>query len=262
MLSRICIHSPASKVVVFSGAEPVDKAIADYVEGYVLKDADLGYLVDVLESVGKRREPEVTLDLPRALTSVGTARRFVTEKLIEWKLEQILDDALLVASELVANAITHAGSPCRIRLSLNPPTLRIDAIDTGAGTPEPQLGNSTREDGRGLRLVAALTVAWGIEALSGEGKLRRRGKAGVGRARATRIRTLLDRGHCARNQFTAACPSRTTSRTLLNEDHVLWFSASWLRARRCRRCHTTGPATRNTPISRALDRLSRLATRS
>ncbi|HLN78126.1 MAG TPA: response regulator [Nocardioidaceae bacterium] len=172
VLSGIRRQSPGSKVVVFSGADAMDREwIAKNVDGYVLKEAELDYLIDLLESVGHRHDGEATLDLPQALTSARRAREFVSEKVMEWSLEQLLDDALLVASELAANAITHADSACRIRLSLNPATLRIDVLDTGTGTPEPQPASATEEHGRGLHLVAALTTAWGLEVLPGEGKL-------------------------------------------------------------------------------------------
>jgi len=172
VLTRIRRQSPSSKVVVFSGMEPVDRAWMDkHVAGYVRKDSDLEYLVELLESVGRPHEAEAVLELPRSLTSVRSARRFVSQKLIEWSLDQLLDDALLVASELATNAITHADSDCRLRLSLSPGTLRIDVLDTGAGTPEPQPPSSTEEHGRGLHLVDALTTAWGLELLPGDGKL-------------------------------------------------------------------------------------------
>lgn len=172
VLSRIRQHSPESKVVVFSGAEPADRAwIAEHVEGYVLKDAQLDYLVDLLASVGRRRKTETMLDLPQALTSATTARRFVTKTVTDWNLTPLLDDALLVASELATNAVTHADSPCRIRLSLTDSSLRIDVIDTGAGTPEPQPESFTEEHGRGLLLIAALATAWGLEVIPGEGKV-------------------------------------------------------------------------------------------
>jgi DNA-binding NarL/FixJ family response regulator len=172
VLSDIRKRSPASKVVVFSGMDPADRDdVAAQVEGYVPKDAELEYLVDLLETVGTRQEMEAILELPQALTSVRTAREFVSEKLTEWSLEPLLDDALLVASELATNAITHADSKCRLRLSLHPATLRIDVLDTGAGTPEPQPPSWTEEHGRGLHLVAALTTAWGLEVVPGAGKL-------------------------------------------------------------------------------------------
>ena len=172
VLVRIRQHSPASKVVVFSGADTVEEEwIARHVEGYVLKDAELDYLVDLLESVGRPREVQAILELPRSLSSASEARRFVAEKVTEWDLGPLLDDALLVTSELAANAVTHAHSSCRLRVSLNPTSLRIDVLDTGSGTPEPQPSSNTAEHGRGLHLVAAVTTAWGLEVVPGEGKL-------------------------------------------------------------------------------------------
>lgn len=172
VLVRIRQHSPASKVVVFSGADTVEEEwIARHVEGYVLKDAELDYLVDLLESVGLPREVEAILELPHSLSSASEARRFVAEKVTEWELEPLLDDALLVTSELAANAVTHAHSSCRLRVSLNPSSLRIDVLDTGSGTPEPQPSSNTAEHGRGLHLVAAVTTAWGLEVVPGQGKL-------------------------------------------------------------------------------------------
>lgn len=172
VLSRIREASPTSKVVVFSGH---DLSGHDWLEGqvagYVLKDTQLDYLVDLLESVGRTHAQEAVLRLPQELTSVRLARRFVSQRLEEWGLDGIRDDALLVTSELAANAITHAGSDCRLRVSLTPTTLRIDVIDTGAGTPEPQPPSATEEHGRGLHLVAAVTAAWGLELVPGDGKV-------------------------------------------------------------------------------------------
>jgi DNA-binding NarL/FixJ family response regulator len=172
VLSRIRAASPSSKVVIFSGGEASDhQYIEGQVEGYVLKDTQLDYLVDLLESVARRETDQAHLELPRELTSVRLARRFVSERLVEWGLEAIRDDALLVTSELAANAITHADSSCRLRVSLTPTTLRIDVIDTGSGTPEPQPPSATEEHGRGLHLVAAVTTAWGLEMVPDDGKI-------------------------------------------------------------------------------------------
>jgi CheY-like chemotaxis protein len=172
VLSRIRLSSPASKVVVFSGLEPPDRDwIAGQVEAYVLKDQELDYLVDLLESIGRPRTDEAEVALPRSTESVAAARRFVEAKLREWSLDPLLDDALMVVSELVTNAITHAGSSCRIRLSVSAATLRIDVLDGGTGTPEPRPASDTEEHGRGLHMVDAVTSAWGLEEVQGEGKL-------------------------------------------------------------------------------------------
>ena len=171
VLSRIRELSPTSKVVVYSGHEADDTWVREHVEGYVLKDEEIDYLVDLLASVGARATRQSVLELPKALTSAALARRFVTATLTDWSLQPLIDPALLVASELAANAVTHADSAFRIQLSLTQRTLRIDVIDFGQGTPEPPPPSTTHEPGRGLLLIDALTTAWGIEEGPGSGKL-------------------------------------------------------------------------------------------
>ena len=171
VLSGLRVASPATKVVVFSGRDSDEEHwVAENVEGYVLKDAAIDHLVDLLEAVG-RRDVEAMIELPHDASSVREARRFITATLTEWRLESLLDDVLLVASELATNAITHADSGYRLRLSLNGSGLRVDVIDSGDGTPEPQPPSWTAEHGRGLLLVDALTTAWGLEVVPDGGKL-------------------------------------------------------------------------------------------
>jgi CheY-like chemotaxis protein/anti-sigma regulatory factor (Ser/Thr protein kinase) len=171
VLSHVRERSPASKVVVFSGLETVDRAwLADHAAGFVLKDADLGYLVDLLESVGRTADNEAVIDLPHDLSSVSDARRFVKQKLADWGIVEPVDDALLVVSELAANALTHAHSSYRVRIATTDAALRIEVDDDGTGTPEPQPLTETEEHGRGLHLVGALAASWGMEAADIGGK--------------------------------------------------------------------------------------------
>jgi CheY-like chemotaxis protein/anti-sigma regulatory factor (Ser/Thr protein kinase) len=169
VLSGIRAASPGTKVVVFSGAD--DDGIKERVEGFVPKDADIELLIELLESVGREPGQQAELSLPQDPSSVRTARRFVRDQLEEWGLDSLLDDALLVTSELAANAIMHAESECLIRVSLTESTLRIDVLDSGAGTPEPQPRSFTEEHGRGLVLVDAVTAAWGLDMVPGDGKV-------------------------------------------------------------------------------------------
>jgi CheY-like chemotaxis protein len=168
VLTRVRASAPGAKVVVFSGLETVDRRWIDaHAAGFVLKDADL---VDLLEAVVVRDDTQAVIDLPDELSSVGSARRFVKDRLTEWGIEGPVDDALLVVSELAANALTHARSSYRLRLSATSHALRIEVDDTGVGTPEPQPLTETEEHGRGLHLVGALAASWGMESAETGGK--------------------------------------------------------------------------------------------
>jgi CheY-like chemotaxis protein len=171
LLVRIRTDAPTAKVVVFSGLDSVDRAWIDaHAAGYVVKDSNLSYLVDLLEEVGRAPTHEAVLDLGDDLSSVATARRFVRERLREWDMEGAVDDAMLVVSELATNALTHAESSYRVRMTAVGPALRIEVEDDGTGTPEPQPLTDTEEHGRGLHLVGALAASWGMEAAESGGK--------------------------------------------------------------------------------------------
>src|SRR3954454_12983977 len=134
VLTGIRAHSPGTKVVVFSGTETADRLlIAAQVEGFVLKDANLDYLIDLLEAVSRGGAQRATIDLARDLTSVASARRFLRRTFAEWGLGALVDNALVVASELVTNAITHAHSPCQLRLSITATSVRGEVLDAGTG---------------------------------------------------------------------------------------------------------------------------------
>jgi DNA-binding NarL/FixJ family response regulator len=172
VLTTIRERVPTTKVVIFTGTDARDSAgVAARADGYAMKDTQLDYLVELLETVGKQRIGQTTLQLDGGLTSARAARAFATAALDEWHVEDIADDVLLVVTELVNNAVTHAQTPCELRLSISPVTLRIEVIDEGPGTPDPLPPSSTRNHGRGLHLVDALTAAWGFEPIETGGKM-------------------------------------------------------------------------------------------
>lgn len=172
VLTTLRERVPTTKVVVFTGTEPRDSAgIAARVDGYAMKDTQLDYLVELLETLGKQRIGQTTLQLDGGLTSARAARTFTAAALEEWAVDDIADDVLLVVTELVNNAVTHAQTACELRLSISPVSLRVEVIDDGPGTPDPLPPSPTRNHGRGLHLVDALTAAWGFEPIETGGKM-------------------------------------------------------------------------------------------
>ncbi|WP_298459869.1 response regulator [uncultured Cellulomonas sp.] len=172
VLTRVREKSPATRIVVFSGmADPPDREWIDQrVAGYAVKDADLDLLVDLLRTVRDQRDVAVC-DLPRDLISAREARRFLRATLESWDMTAAEDAAQLVVSELVTNAVTHAESACQLRLSRTAAGLRVEVVDGGAGTPDPQPPSMTGLHGRGMHIIAALAVAWGTELLDAGGKV-------------------------------------------------------------------------------------------
>lgn len=101
-----------------------------------------------------------------APTSVSEARRFAREVLAGWGLDDLLDDVVLLTSELVTNAVTHAGTPMTVAVVREADRLRIDVFDQHPTRVLPVGANArpgAGEHGRGLLITSALSTAWGVE---------------------------------------------------------------------------------------------------
>ncbi|MEW2113690.1 ATP-binding protein [Streptomyces sp. NPDC005474] len=113
--------------------------------------------------------------VPPVLEAVGTVRRRAQRVLAAWGTPRdTTDDALLVISELVTNAVIHALPPAELRLSLrrtgSHAVVRIEVSDAGAA-PGPGSADSDLpmdEHGRGNAIVLALTARCGTRTPPGE----------------------------------------------------------------------------------------------
>src|SRR5438067_12273123 len=84
----------------------------------------------------------------------GEARRQVRAAIRAWDVPVDEDVAVLLASELVTNAITHqAGRMVTLALACSPGQLRVDVHDTSPSLPVLASASSDAETGRGLMLV-------------------------------------------------------------------------------------------------------------
>lgn len=107
--------------------------------------------------------------------SLRQIRRFTRDVLEEWGLANFADDAVVVASELAANAMHHAldhlgGDSAWLGLVRSERALICVVADPSPAPPVPQKQSALTEHGRGLYLVDALTARWGYSEPDGHGK--------------------------------------------------------------------------------------------
>lgn len=109
--------------------------------------------------------------LPNSLVAALLAREEVRTACEEWDLPALLDDALLVATELVENAVRHARTESVLRLELRAGGLSVAVRD---GDPEPPVLTASRPGApghRGLELVQGRSVVWGTRPSFDGGKI-------------------------------------------------------------------------------------------
>ena len=119
--------------------------------------------------------------------AAAAARRFVRDTLRSWKLagehgghgesaertqrDALVDDAVLLTSELVTNAVLHAGTPvhvtCRLLGDLSDGAVEIAVLDRRPAQLRPEAPHTAAEaaertNGRGLQLPSELATAWGV----------------------------------------------------------------------------------------------------
>gem|GEM_PF-3120711 len=115
------------------------------------------------EPVATRRS--LDLDLEATVHAPATARAAVRQAL-EGVGEAQMDVAVLLVSELLANAVLHAGTDVRLRLDLGDRLVRVEVEDSVARPPDPVDSDQAAEGGRGWLLVRQLADRCGWTTLS------------------------------------------------------------------------------------------------
>jgi anti-sigma regulatory factor (Ser/Thr protein kinase) len=115
------------------------------------------------EAAGARIEAHLPLDVH----APAAARSAVTDCLGDRVAPSVLDDALLLATELVTNSVRHSGLPAGAELvvgvTLMPAGVRVHVDDPGHGgaiAPRPPDADG---GGFGLNIVQTLSERWGVE---------------------------------------------------------------------------------------------------
>ena len=140
-------------------------------------------LVDALVPPSARRDDDVAIlvahvtrpvtaarhrvDFDPVPESAALVRGFTAGVLQAAGHDAVVDTAVLLASEIVTNAIRHAGGACALVVSLDDDSVEVSVEDGDRRLPTPRQGERLGEGGRGLVLVDALADQWGVRPLAG-----------------------------------------------------------------------------------------------
>jgi anti-sigma regulatory factor (Ser/Thr protein kinase) len=102
---------------------------------------------------------DVTIHLPNAPTTAGSARRIVGDHLAD---HPRCHDLMVCVSEIVTNAIVHARSAPTMRLTSRMGRIRVEVADRDPALPVMQPPSMLASGGRGLRIVDHLSLDWGV----------------------------------------------------------------------------------------------------
>lgn len=113
--------------------------------------------------------------LPPEVESPKIARQATRTTLSAWSLTRFYDDAAIVVSELVTNAIRHGmrhGAEEALRLVLVRYSCHLVCMVTDPADAAPTMREPDyiTESGRGLHIIEAVSRAWGWTPLLGGGK--------------------------------------------------------------------------------------------
>ncbi|NYG06846.1 two-component sensor histidine kinase [Phycicoccus badiiscoriae] len=119
-------------------------------------------------SAGRSRDASRTVRVPWRATSVAQIRKALVDDLEARDVSAaVVDEAEIVVSELVSNAIRHArplaDGNLRVHWKVKGGVVEVEVTDGGSeSTPRPAPRTIWAPSGRGLRIVRSLAHEWGV----------------------------------------------------------------------------------------------------
>jgi anti-sigma regulatory factor (Ser/Thr protein kinase) len=108
-----------------------------------------------------------TLAVRHDRTSAALVRHSIADDLAGNGIDDdSIDDVVLVASELVGNAVTHAAasfdSSLDVSWDVEPDAVVVRVLDGSSDLPHQRSSTENEGSGRGLAIVAAVAADWGV----------------------------------------------------------------------------------------------------
>ncbi|MGH3934491.1 MAG: ATP-binding protein [Pseudonocardiaceae bacterium] len=159
---------PGVPLVLAAARQPLRTLLdVSAVPRFVPTYGSVGEAREALEAAPPRRRRQVQLTCDPI--TAQWVRRLVEQTCREWGIPGVIDDAMVVASELTDNMVNHARSDGWLRLDLRPNVFTVAVAD--ADPRPPRLRVPGQGGGRGLVLVDKLSRTWGTAAQGNGGKV-------------------------------------------------------------------------------------------
>jgi DNA-binding NarL/FixJ family response regulator len=175
--------APACRTILLSSHAPADLRMASRALGacgFLSKATPARSLTSEIATIaGLVAAAQTALETAQATLkgdkrSPSEARRLVrgalASSLAPSEEDELLDNAMLLVSELVTNAVVHAGSEVDVMIRLDGSCLRVEVGDTSDVVPRMQPPSVDATSGRGLPLVENLASRWGVAPRPAGGK--------------------------------------------------------------------------------------------
>lgn len=137
------------------------EAVVDALVGPTGGADDVALLL--LRWAGPESSDRCRVVLPADVASARRARHLLTEELERWGEAKLVETAVLCISEVVTNAVVHAGTPVALDIVLQADRVRIEVADGGAAPPERVEADPDAVHGRGIAIVELLSADWGVD---------------------------------------------------------------------------------------------------
>jgi DNA-binding NarL/FixJ family response regulator len=167
--------APGARVVILSGfaeSQMAERSLAGGATAYVEKGGSTRNLVASLIAVGSALDAvaealaSTSERLDRSETSPRRARRLVAQAVKSWDCGDVLDTITLLTSEVVTNAVQHAGTHVEVGVELLAERLRVTVSDDDPTMPVAR-DRTDQLGGHGLRILDSLASRWGVQPRTG-----------------------------------------------------------------------------------------------